>query len=289
MLATPTIEGQRVGSLLCGLKETRPTAPGATLRETFERDGYLYLPSALPRYVVDLARASVFDALGGMAEIRAPHALGLATGKSRRQSAGDLASFWKRLSTVGPVGVIPRSWHVRHLVDTVLGGPTIPHDFVYLRARSSSSATRLHCDAPYFAKFGTSIVTTWIALAEIRPLDGGLYLVEDRHASAARRLHGDNSRGGEISSEPVRFVRARNARIRSAHFKPGDMVIFHMWMPHGSFDNSARPRRVRLSLDLRHQLRQARRDTSFFGADPRGITGRGYAEMSSALPLDQQP
>ena len=44
---------------------------------------------------------------------------------------------------------------------------------------------------------------------------------------------------------------------------------------------------IRLSFDLRIQAADAPRDERFFGPDPIGITGRGYAELNGAKPLGE--
>ena len=77
----------------------------------------------------------------------------------------------------------------------------------------------------------------------------------------------------------------RDSRVLTTDFGAGDVVIFGMFMLHGSLDNVSPINRVRLSCDVRYQLASEPRTSGYFGTNPTGTTGAGYAELVGAKPL----
>jgi Phytanoyl-CoA dioxygenase (PhyH) len=282
------IKGRQVDSNLLAKLEAvtgGPHDPGVLSQ--FNVCSYLYIKGAIPRFLIDRARLSVMSALADVGEIDGPPFRGLASGTSKRHEVEDPGSFWKRLTESSCIRTISRSRHIGRWVEALLGGPCIPHDYAYLRARANGRGTRLHCDRTFFSR-GTTVLTTWIPLGTILPSDGALYLLKASVDSADAGRQANFLTSGEIASDPIRFARRKNVKFLTADFRPGDLVIFDMALPHGSFDNISPNSRVRLSLDVRHQLRTSPRDPRFFGGNPSGIGGGGYQEMLSALPMNRQ-
>src|SRR6188768_1300507 len=84
----------------------------------------------------------------------------------------------------------------------------------------------------------------------------------------------------------IGFARSRQTRLLTAHFQPGDVVIFGGFTMHGSLDNHSPHRRVRLSVDVRYQPASAPADDPrYFGPEPIGAKGGGYGEQKAAQPL----
>ena len=282
-MGTPIINGRTVESRSLG--PLRSARKSEDLRALLTDHGYVFLRRAIPRYLVDAARNHVLNVLGALGEVAEPYTLGIASGSSRRHFVPDLAKFWQRVTESTSIRAVSHGWHSRRFVDAIFRRPTIAHDYVYLRAYAEGIGTRLHCDAPYFGIPGSEVLTSWIALSEIGPQDGALYLAEPSTRLAEMNATGDPNRGGEIASDPAGFVSLRGGRLLTHLFRPGDLVIFDMNKIHGSFDNQCCVGRIRLSLDVRHQLRIARRDRRFFGNNPLGIGGAGYGEMRAILPM----
>jgi hypothetical protein len=282
------IKGRQVdSSLLARLEAVTGRPRNHIARSRFKLCGYLYIKGAIPRFLIDRARLSVMSALADVGEIDGSPFRGLASGTSKRHLVEDPGSFWKRLTESSSIRAVSHSRHIGRWVEALLGGPCIPHDYAYLRARANGRGTRLHCDKTFFSR-GATVLTTWIPLGTVIPSEGALYLLKDSSDSAGADRQADALASGEIASDPIGFARSKNIKFLTADFRPGDLVIFDMGLSHGSFDNISPNSRIRLSLDVRHQLRTAPRDPRFFGADPSGIGGGGYREMLSALPMDRQ-
>ena len=60
-----------------------------------------------------------------------------------------------------------------------------------------------------------------------------------------------------------------------------------MTMLHGTLDNHNPRQRARLSSDVRWQPAGDPIDERYFGPNPAGTTGIGYAELNGAKPLTQ--
>jgi ectoine hydroxylase-related dioxygenase (phytanoyl-CoA dioxygenase family) len=135
-------------------------------------------------------------------------------------------------------------------------------------------------------------LTCWIAFTEI-PLDNGpLFIVEGSHKFID--IH-DNFKDfdvalnkeqkASIDEHPASFARQRNAKLLTATFTPGDVLIFGMDTLHGAFENYAANNRIRLTCDIRYQPRDKPKDHRYFGVNPSGTTGAGYGELNGARPL----
>jgi hypothetical protein len=71
----------------------------------------------------------------------------------------------------------------------------------------------------------------------------------------------------------------------SGDFAAGDVILFGMHTLHMSTANLTD--RVRVSCDVRWQPASLPVDDRYFGDDPPGTTGAGYAELNGAKPLTQ--
>ncbi|MFN0197532.1 MAG: hypothetical protein ACKVT0_12375, partial [Planctomycetaceae bacterium] len=86
--------------------------------------------------------------------------------------------------------------------------------------------------------------------------------------------------------DAIEFARSRRTRLLTAHFQPGDIIVFSMTMLHGSLDNHSAIGRTRLSCDVRWQPASEPADPRYMGPHPPGTTGAGYAELNGAKPLN---
>jgi Phytanoyl-CoA dioxygenase (PhyH) len=263
------------------------------LRGRLDEDGYVFLRGALPVEDVMAARREVLERLAAVGEIAAPAIGGVVTGRSDREAkVPDLTAFWKAASEGARLRNVTHGAALRRLMEGVLDGEVVGHDFVYLRVAAPGRALDLHYDYPFFTRGTKEVFTTWIALGEVPATDGPLYVVEgsNRFADlieAVREIDqtGVPSRKLAYDQPAHQFAAERKARILTADFKPGDMVIFGLLTAHGSLDNCSPIGRARVSCDLRYQRADAPRDERFFGSDPAGVTGNGYADINGAKPL----
>ena len=168
----------------------------------------------------------------------------------------------------------------------------VGHDLVYLRAAAVGRSLDLHYDFPFFCRLHDRLVTSWIPLGDVPVSDGPIYVVEGSHrfddllaGIGGQDAIADRSRKFAFDWHPADLAAERGARVLVTDFKAGDVLIFGMRTAHGSLDNRSPVGRARLSCDLRWQPAHLPRDEAYFGPDPRGVTGTGYAGLNGAKPL----
>ncbi|MFP3670602.1 phytanoyl-CoA dioxygenase family protein, partial [Priestia sp. SIMBA_032] len=88
-------------------------------------------------------------------------------------------------------------------------------------------------------------VTAWVPLGAVPAEDGPLFLVEGSHrfddlTGPLRGLDVDaeGAPPGSLDLDPVALAAERGARLLTADFRAGDVVLFGMFMLHASFDNA---------------------------------------------------
>jgi hypothetical protein len=272
------------------VESTACLSDAARLRRSFAEDGYVLLREVLNRAEVLSARTEVFERLANVGEIQPPAADGIATGVSRRRElAGDLGAFWKSVSEGPALRRVTHGPRLRELVSLLFDAPARPHDYVFLRPAADGNGTDLHYDYPFFAGRASQIVTCWVPLGEIPVCDGPLVVVEGSHRLIGPirsvRLTGD-PRAFAAAHDAAYQSTARGARLLTAHFRPGDLIVFSGFAMHGSLDNHSPAGRVRLSVDVRYQpAADPADDPRFFGPNLLGAGGGGYGEQKAAQPL----
>lgn len=290
MVKGRAIPGSLLGELRDGTASIHATD---ALRATLERDGYLLLRGVLPVAEVMAARREIFTRLVAMDEISDPAIEGIATGRSRRlELAPDPGAFWRSVSEGSALRQVTHGAALAGIVATLFGEAVVGHDLVYLRAAAVGRSLDLHFDFPFFCRLHDRLVTSWIPLGDVPISDGPIYVVEGSHrfddllaGIGAQDAIADRSRKYAFESHPADFAAARGARILVTDFRAGDVLVFGMRTAHGSLDNCSPIGRARLSCDLRWQPAHLPRDEAYFGPDPRGVTGTGYAGLNGAKPL----
>jgi ectoine hydroxylase-related dioxygenase (phytanoyl-CoA dioxygenase family) len=274
----------------------------AALRTSFGEHGYIFLRDALPPDDVLVARIQIFALLSAVGEIAQPLDQGIASGTSRRKEmAGDLGKFWKTVSEHPALRNVTHGEPLREIAGLVFDQPALAHNYLFLRPAPAGNATNLHYDYPFFAGGANSIITAWVPLGEIPISDGPLVVVEHSNRfddliepMRAAALAGDAqgfAAAQDYAYQPamadtVEFVRSRKSRLLTAHFQPGDVILFGGFTMHGSLDNRSEINRVRLSVDVRYQpASEPATDPRFFGPNPIGSKGGGYGEQKAAQPL----
>ncbi|MEX0725429.1 MAG: phytanoyl-CoA dioxygenase family protein [Planctomycetaceae bacterium] len=290
------IQGQVIPPDILGeLTETKYDAENPSLmRQRLLREGYLFLRGMFACDDVMAVRDEVFGRLADVGEIRQPARDGIFTGASRRRElVGDIGKFWQSVSEGPALRQVSHGKRAHEMMNAVYGEPSHPHDYIFLRPSVAGRATHLHYDYPFFARGSKRINTVWTALGEIPPVDGTLVIVENSH-------HFDDliepildvdysssySKQVSLTDNAVELARERKSRLLTAHFQPGDVVVFGMTTLHGTLDNHSPLGRTRLSSDVRWQPAADPVDSRYVGPNPPGTTGAGYGELNGAKPLD---
>lgn len=296
-LDTCQVKGRAVPAELLG--ELRDSAallvdPPA-LRARFAEDGHLFLRGVLDRDAVRAARREVFGRLHAVGEIADPPEAGLFTGTSRRDALEpDRGRFWRSVSTGPRLRAVSHDGPIRRVMDAVFGEPSRPQDYLFLRAGVRGRATDLHFDYPFFTRAHDRVCTVWTPIGDVPVSDGPLVVVEGSHRyrdlidpMIGHDISANPERRAAFGTDAIDFAASRGTRLLTADFAIGDVIVFGMYLAHGSLDNRSPIDRVRLSCDVRWQPASMPVDARYFGEDPPGTTGAGYAELNGAKPLTQ--
>ena len=269
------------------------------LAEAVARDGYVLLRGVLDSAAVLAAREEVMARLHQVGEVATPLLAGIATGTSRRREiVADLGEFWSSVSEGPALRAVTHGDQVRKIMECLLDEPARPHD---LRPVTVGNSTNLHYDYPFFAGTSERMHTGWVPLGDISISDGALAVVEgsqyfgdlldpirehDYSRDRSNQTIQQAAYGKQNLVHPLTFCRQRNTRLLSTDFQAGDLVIFSMFLLHGSIDNNSPVGQVRLSCDVRYQpAADPTDDGRYFGESPTGSKGGGYADMRGAMPL----
>ena len=265
----------------------------AALREVLAEDGFALLRGVLPVNDILAARAEITERLAAIGEIAEPATDAIVTGTSRRtELVPDLGSFWKSVSEGKKLRAVTHGERLVEIMTRIHESPAVGHDLVYLRVASPGRALDLHYDYPFFARGTPNSLTVWIPLGDVPATDGPLFVVEG--SNRFQDLISEITAAGEAAStarklayeQPAyQFAEEHRTRLLTTDFRAGDMIIFSLFTAHGSLDNCSPIGRARISCDVRYQRADAPRDERFFGSDPRGFDGRGYANLNGAKPL----
>jgi len=288
------IAGQPVPScLLAPLNEVADwRAARPELPQRLARDGYVLLRNALDPDLVRQARRDVLERLAAVGEIVHPVDAAVASGTSRRaEQHPDLGAFWRSVCEAPPMRELTHGARLAEISAALLGTPTVPFDFLWLRTMLEGRASPLHFDHVYMNRGSWNVLTAWIPLGDVAMQAGPLVVIEgsNRFEDVIARYRGvDVDRDGLPGSFPgdaVGFARERGARLLTANFRLGDVILFDMFTLHGSCDNRLGAGQVRLSCDVRWQPAGEARDDRWFGTPPSGHGNLSYGGLNGAKPL----
>jgi len=265
----------------------------AGLRRRLADDGYLFLRGVVDPATIAAARSEILARLQAVGEIE-PGGEGVFTGRSdRREREPDLGRFWQSVSEGPRFRAASHGPAIERLMSAIAGEPARAQDYAFLRVGVPGCATGLHFDYPFFTRAHDQVWTVWLPIGATPIERGPIVVVEGSHRfkDMIDTLNGfdvvKTDRKATVSLDQVAFARSRGARLLTADFQPGDLALFGMYTLHGSLDHHDDSRRVRVSCDVRWQPSRLPIDERYFGDNPTGTTGAGYAELNGAKPLDQ--
>jgi len=291
---TAYVAGQPVpAALLAPLNEVADwRSAGAQLPQQLARDGYVLLRNALDRDLVRQARHAVLERLAAVGEIAEPVDAAVASGTSRRAALhADLGAFWRTVCEAPQIRQLTHGPQLAEISQALLGKPTLPFDFLWLRTMLEGCASPLHFDHVYMNRGSWNVLTAWVPLGDVPTQAGPLLVVEGSNRfedliAGYRGVDVDrDSLPGSFPGDAVAFARARGVRLLTANFQIGDVILFDMFTLHGSCDNRMGGGRVRLSCDVRWQRADEARDDRWFGSPPPGHGGTGYGGLNGSKPL----
>jgi hypothetical protein len=246
------------------------------LRQRMAEDGYLLIRELHPRERVLQARRTILEFIQ-------------AEGNVIDTTRGDLMDGY-----INPLGKMPPTMGRRGIthhpdVRAVLegqpifdffrrffGAPTLTYDYKWLRAVGKGDFTGAHIDIVYMGRGTTqNLYTCWTPLGDIPIEQGTLALCLGSHKlpgfQKLRETYGkmdvDRDRvTGWFSNDPLEITRKFGGQWATTNFRAGDVILFGMWMMHGSTNNTTD--QFRLSCDTRFQPAADPVDERWVGENP---------------------
>lgn len=265
------------------------------LQTRMSEDGYVFLRGVVGASAIAMARHEVFSRLADVGEIAEPPVDGIFTGRSdRAERHPDRGKFWQSVSEGPALRRVTHGPEIHYVLETLFGEPARGYDFIFLRPGVTGRYTFLHYDLPFFSRGTKKVVTAWTAIGSVPTIEGSLFVLENSHRfddliKPVEQIDYNSKESPQVqmTGDAIEFARSRGSRLLTANFELGDMILFGMTTMHGSFDNCSPIRRTRLSVDVRWQPASEPIDDRYFGANPSGTTGIGYAELNGAKPLTE--
>lgn len=237
------------------------------LRETYARDGVVFLPRALDATALADAQAAYDWSLA--------HPGPLASRIPQRTSSTFYQDLYNPDCLTGYRAMLQRS-PIPAMVADVWGTPDVwfMYEQVFLKEGGDTRRTPWHQDSSYLAVAGDDLAVVWITFDPVAA-DQSLEFVRGSHKgtlyNTSRFDLADETRPIQprASQPDLPDIEADRARwdIVSWAVEPGDLIVFHPAMLHGGA--ATRPRQRRRTLTLRFFGERSVYDPREGGAGPR--------------------
>ena len=258
------------GQTICQLEDSNHLLGDiSALRQQIDSAGYLLLRGFFDSAQISRARREILNYMSLQGALQPGTAIDQAVASSDRRGIRFTHSVVQQLP--GFLAVV-NSDPIMSFFDSFLGGPSMSLDHKWLRATPPGHNTGAHYDVVYMGAGSKELYTVWTALDDI-PLEmGPLAVCLDSHQhQRLRETYGasdahQNLLEGWFSDDPYELMEKLSFRWASTSFQAGDIMIFGMYLMHGSLDNMSD--RFRLSCDTRYQLADAEVDWRHMGENP---------------------
>lgn len=271
-------------------------------RESYERDGYLYIKGFWDREEIVGIRKQLTDRMethglleSGTDSMDAiPHPDLLKGINDKNKGSATLDGI---VDEVPDIKNVLYEGRIMDFYATFLGGDCLHFDQIWYRSMAPGFGTVSHCDIVYMGRGTHNLYTTWVPWSDIDMRTGGLMVLEnsrdheetlkpylsrdvDDYCSNRPLPDGldlesmsDNKVwGGWLSKNPVTLREKLGGRwLTSPKYEMGDLILFSMKLVHGSLDNQSD--HIRISTDTRYQLASDPADDRWVGPAPRGHVG----------------
>lgn len=273
------------------LQPTAADTPIETMRERFERDGYLHVKGLLPKEPVLKCRAAYFSHMSpsGLLRPGSDPVSGIYSGANPRKylPPGNLRRLFglkddpesdkyvELMISAHEADFYVEFCKIPQLRDFVnrFNGWTDPTMLQRTMLRAfvpHSELTPVHFDQMYLRAGPPTSLTAWVPIGDVSLEGGGLmYLekstdigkkTEDDFAAAAGNLSDEErvsafnknmNDGGFLSRDTVAYGREAQRKWLIAEYEVGDVIFHNPYMVHASCKNKDPDGAIRLATDLR--------------------------------------
>ena len=241
------------------------------LRARYAEDGYLLIRRFHDRQPILDARLELLRELQdyGMLKPGAP----LEDGEIAADAGSTMFKHEVAYDRLPAVLDVVNSDRLMKFFSGFLQGPARTLDFKWLRATAPGGFAGLHYDRVYMGRGTRDLYTCWIPYGDV-PLEMGplLLLLGSQDFEKVKATYGEmdvdiDKVQGSFSNDPFEVMERYGGQFVSGNFQVGDIIIFGMFLMHGSLSNTTS--RYRLSSDTRYQLASEPADDRWIGENPK--------------------
>lgn len=258
------------------------------LRARLDEEGYLFIRGFHPRDWSVAAWHKTLQILDSMGAIKPETRLEDGVPAQEGQSYGNFRDL--NFAQSDEILALVNGAHSFAFYEKFYGEPITTFDKKWVRAMGKGGNNFFHYDSAYVGRGTARRVTMWTSISEI-PLDNGPLAIclnshrDERLKSTYGQIDMDRDLADAVFSKDAReMVEEFGFTLATAHFQPGDALIFGLHMMHSSVPN--RLDRYRISCDTRYQPASEPSDERFQGAEGKWM-GNFYNKGASYKPMDE--
>ncbi len=259
------------------------------LHRKMNEDGYLFIRGFHPRQDVEAAAHWTLKSIAERGGIKqdSPIKDGIINEANRT------FSFFRQteVAHAKPILDVVDSQRTMQFYEEFLGGPVITFDKRWLRCMAKGGHNHFHYDSVYVGRGTQNRYTMWSALTDIDLENGPLVICLGSHQhNHLKSTYGATDMDRDLtdavfSTDPREMVEKFGFTLATAHFQPGDVIIFGLYMMHSSAPN--RSDRYRISIDTRYQLASDEKDDRFFFREDGTWLGNFYNKDVTYKPMSK--
>lgn len=272
--------GERLGELR---DSTALRGDAEALRARFAADQYLLLRGFHPRETVAAARRRLCENLAENGQL--DPAADLMAAKAAPGASGQFLGGRKAVSHTPELLAVVRSDALMGFYSDFFGAPSLTFDYKWIRAVGPGANTGAHYDVVYMGRGTRNLITCWTPLGDIDYTGGPLAVWEgSQHLERLKATYGEmdvdrDNVAGHFSGDPLELVERYGGRWLTTEFRMGDILMFGMFLMHGSLNNGTDG--FRLSCDTRYQRADEPVDERWVGENPKAHYAWGHSPAKS--------
>jgi len=232
----------------------------AALRSRMDEDGFWLMRGLIDRDRVLEARREImlkYAIIGEIDDVNHPVMEGIQSRESFIDKV-NLLAFTESVMTGQAYRSVVMDDALTGLLGRFFESPVQTFDFRWWRFMRPGETTGFHCDSPYINRGTQRVISAWIPLGDVPREEGGLIVLEGSHKDERlkeRYSHkdADRDRLGWLSTNPITLQKNLGGRWLTTDYRAGDVIIFSMFLVHGTIDNHSSSNRCRLTSDTRYQ------------------------------------
>lgn len=243
------------------------------IRQRMEEDGYIYIKKFFdPELVLDARREILYKyAIAGEIDIFKNQLMDAIYSENTAIDKVNLIAFDESIRNGKSYLDLVESPVIKSFFKKFFDVNEVSiFDFKWVRFLRNGEGCGFHCDSVYVCRSTYNVYSSWIPIGNVSKEEGPLIVLENSHKNEKLketygRKDADKEKLGWLSTNPNTLQKRLGGRWLTTDFKAGDIIIFNVFLVHGTLDNNSPINRCRLTTDIRYQPAQEPLDERWNG------------------------